>query len=59
MPYPKKGEKKSDYVSRCVKIRQNEHPDEDNDQSVAICNSMWDQAKKKKKTSEKIKGRLI
>lgn len=48
MPTPNEGESKKAYVSRCIGVRQNEHPDEDVKQSSAVCYSMWDQAKKKK-----------
>ena len=48
MPTPLKGESRSAYIRRCVKVRQKEHPEEDVDQSVAICSSMWDQYRKKK-----------
>lgn len=47
MPTPKPEEKLSEYLQRCIPERQHEHPDEDNDQSVAICASMYRQAKKK------------
>ena len=49
MPVPEKGETRSAYIKRCVKVRQMEHPEEDVDQSVAICSSMWDQYKKKQR----------
>ena len=39
-------EKQPDFVSRCVKVRQAEHPGEDNKQSVAICYSMYKDQKK-------------
>lgn len=44
MPEPKKGEKKSDYMTRCVPvlIKEGKKPD----QAVAICNSMFDSSKK-------------
>lgn len=41
MPTPKKGEKRNSYISRCVRVRQHEHPGENVKQSAAICYSMW------------------
>lgn len=46
MPTPKKGESADDFVSRCVRVRQHEHPDESQKQSVAVCYSMHRKAKK-------------
>lgn len=47
MPKPKKGESKSDYVSRCMgdKGMIDEYPDEE--QRSAVAHSMWDESKKK------------
>lgn len=45
MPKPKPGESQKDYVSRCIPIRQKEHPGEDVKQSAAVCYSMYRQAK--------------
>ena len=44
MPNPRKGEKKDDYISRCIGVLINEGKEQD--QAVAICNSMWDESKK-------------
>lgn len=49
MPKPKKGESKSSFVSRCVRIRQKEHPKENPNQSVAVCYSVYREAHKKGK----------
>lgn len=40
MPERKKGEKLSDYVSRCISTRRQEHSEESQDQSIAACYSM-------------------
>jgi len=45
MPKPKQGESKDDYISRCVPIVLEEGTAESNDQAVAICSSMYDDAK--------------
>ena len=50
MPTPKSDEKLSAYLQRCIPERQHEHPEEDNDQSVAICASMFKEHKKKGNT---------
>jgi hypothetical protein len=56
MPNPKPYEKKDDYISRCVGVLINEG--KPTDQAVAICNSMWDEAKMSayEKTIKKIKN---
>jgi len=41
MPDPADYDNESDFVSACISQRQDEHPDEDVDQSTAICYSMW------------------
>jgi hypothetical protein len=46
MPTPRKGEKRSAFVSRCVPIVIDEGTAKNPDQAVAICNSMWEDAKK-------------
>lgn len=49
MPERAKGEKLKTYVSRCIKARRKEHPEEKMNRSVAACYSMgrewWKQAK--------------
>ena len=42
MPEPKEGESKSDFVSRCIPIVLDDGTAEDQDQAVAVCNSMWE-----------------
>lgn len=41
MPRIGVGEKKKDWIARCISTRQKEHPDEKTDQSTAVCYSMW------------------
>jgi|WetSurMetagenome_2_1015567.scaffolds.fasta_scaffold541829_2 hypothetical protein len=52
MPKPTAGESQSDFVSRCIGVRQNEHPTEDPKQSSAICYSVWDEHKKKEEAEK-------
>jgi hypothetical protein len=54
MPKPQEGESQSDFVSRCISVRQHEHPDEDTKQSSAVCYSVWSDNKKKESKLEKI-----
>ena len=49
MPKPRKNEKRSDFVSRCVRQRRQEGQKEDVNQSVAICYSIWKKRHKKGK----------
>lgn len=44
MPKPTSDESRSDYMKRCVPMLIDEGKDKD--QAVAICSSMWEQAKK-------------
>lgn len=46
MPKPKPNETREDYVARCVPIVLNEGTAKDSDQAVAVCNSMWQMARK-------------
>lgn len=41
MPDPADYDDKTEWMSDCVSIRQDENPDEDQDQSVAICLDIW------------------
>jgi HK97 family phage major capsid protein/HK97 family phage prohead protease len=41
MPDPANYDNEADWMSACVPMRHEEHPDEDNDQSVAVCLQMW------------------
>jgi len=52
VPVPHKGEAEKEYVSRCISVRQHEHPGEPVKQSAAICHSMYRQHKKKKREKE-------
>ena len=47
LPTPNKGEKKSDFISRCVtsKVMQTEYPDKK--QRLAVCYSQWNRKNKK------------
>ena len=45
MPIPEKNENKQDFVKRCIPIVLKEGTAKDNDQAIAICNSMWEQEK--------------
>ena len=47
MPEPKEGENREDFVERCIPIVLDDGTAEDQDQAVAICNSMWRQAQEK------------
>lgn len=54
MPTPNKNEKKSEFLSRCIPILIKE--DKPQDQSVAICISMWEEHKKKAAASSEVNG---
>lgn len=43
MPYPKQGEEKKDYISRCIPYVIKEGTAKDEKQAAAICYSMWRQ----------------
>lgn len=47
MPMPNDGESRDDFMSRCVPMVMDDGTADDNDQAVAICNSMWDDRKDK------------
>lgn len=42
MPYPKAGESKEEYISRCIPYVQKEGTAKDSKQAAAICYSLWD-----------------
>ena len=44
MPTPNEGESQKDFVARCIPIVLEDETAEDNDQAVAICNSMWEES---------------
>lgn len=46
MPNPKMDEKRKDFVNRCVPMVMKEGTANDNKQAVAMCNSMFDEARK-------------
>ena len=50
MPSVKKGEKKSDFIKRCIPIVLNEGNTKDTSQASAICYSKWEEHKNKKKS---------
>lgn len=41
MPSPCSFDDKNSFISACIQARHDENPDEENDQSIAICESMW------------------
>jgi hypothetical protein len=45
MPTPNKGEKQSEYVSRCVEFVMKNGEATDNKQAAAICYSKWQKSK--------------
>lgn len=49
MPSPKNKESENDFVNRCVPIVMKEGTAKDSSQAVAICHSMYQQWKKKRK----------
>ena len=57
MPTPKKGEKKKDFIKRCIPHLYNEEPealtsdDKKNKQAYAICINTFNKKKKKKNES--------
>lgn len=59
MPRPGSGEKKSDFISRCIPTALEDGTADDQEQAAAICYSMWDESKeasesvKVKKTDKK------
>jgi hypothetical protein len=47
MPTPRKGEKRKDFMARCIPQVIDEG--KDSEQAVAICSSLWENRNKKKK----------
>lgn len=47
MPSPQKGEKRKEFISRCIPIVMREGTAEDGKQAAAICYSYWRRKKKK------------
>lgn len=56
MPTPNAGESRDDFVSRCIPIVMDDGTADSNDQAVAVCNSMWEEAHK---TSEMIRDYVV
>ncbi|MFB6291122.1 MAG: hypothetical protein ABEJ25_05265 [Candidatus Bipolaricaulia bacterium] len=48
MPSPRGKEKKKDFISRCMSDSKMKKQFSNRDQRLAVCNSYWSQAKKKK-----------
>src|SRR6266699_258384 len=42
MPDPSDYDNQDDFISACISQRQDEHPEEDTEQSAAVCFSMWE-----------------
>ncbi len=53
MPTPNKDEKKKDFIDRCIPIVIADGTAKDGSQANAICNSIWDESKKKKEKKSK------
>lgn len=51
MPMPKKGEKKKDFMDRCIPMVLEEGTAEDDSQANAMCSSMWEDGKKEKESA--------
>lgn len=47
IPNPKPNEEKKEFIDRCIPIVIEDGTAETPEQAVAICNSMWETAKKK------------
>jgi len=48
IPSPKKSEKKSDFISRCMRDSTMKKEHKEQDQRSAVCYNKWDNSKKKK-----------
>jgi len=60
MPTPNEDESRDDFVSRCIPIVLGDGTAEDQDQAVAICNSMWEEANKEQgKMSDKMEHKTV
>lgn len=53
LPSPNKGEKRSDFVSRCVSLLHKKGEGESTAQRVAICNSRFKKARAKEGFNDK------
>jgi len=47
MPTPRQGESRGDFVSRCIPVVLEDGTAQDQDQAVAVCNSMWEDGMEK------------
>lgn len=45
IPKPKKGEKKTEFVSRCISVLSDKDEFDNNSQRAAVCNSIWEKSK--------------
>jgi phage head maturation protease len=60
MPTPHEGESREDFVSRCIPIVLDDETAQDQDQAVAICNSMWREAvKEQDKMTDKMERKTF
>lgn len=53
MPYPRKGEKRSDYIGRCVRQVKHEEPGKDIKACLGKCYGMWKEYSGKSKKEAK------
>lgn len=49
MPTPRKGEKKADFIGRCMVHEETKDKYPDNSQRYAVCNGIYETWKKKQK----------
>jgi hypothetical protein len=52
MPTPRENETRNEFMKRCIPMRKSEHPSEKNEQSVAVCLSIYREHQKKSKASK-------
>jgi hypothetical protein len=45
MPTPQEGEGRDEFMERCVPVVIDDGTAEDSDQAVAVCSSMWEEAR--------------
>jgi len=43
MPTPQPGETQEDFIGRCIPMVLDDETAQDNEQAIAICNSMWEE----------------
>ena len=56
MPNPNEGESHDDFIERCIPMVMDEGTAEDNDQAVAICNSMWEEHHQAGAQTQEVRG---